>query len=156
MILYYSTKFHFIIINSYRVIGRGHFRHPPPPPEAAPPSKSPGGIGLKWFTDETSSIYQYSTGYGPREVVASYCVKSNVCKWDLLLNDDVRNCEGKYGGIRSGEDFDCTFQRVELWNLEDPVSDVLMKWGLYGIVNSVTRAQWIIVVMKYKVSTVFC
>ena len=28
MILYYSTKFHVIIINSFRVIGRGHF--PPP------------------------------------------------------------------------------------------------------------------------------
>ena len=47
MILYYSIKFHFIIINSFRVIGRGHFPPPPPPPQAVPPSKSPGGIGLK-------------------------------------------------------------------------------------------------------------
>ena len=31
MILYYSTKFHFVIINSFRVIGRGHFPPPPPP-----------------------------------------------------------------------------------------------------------------------------
>ena len=32
MIFYYSTKFHFIIINSFRVIGRGHFPSTPPPP----------------------------------------------------------------------------------------------------------------------------
>ena len=35
MILYYSAKFHFIIINSFRVIGRGHF----PPPLSPPPQK---------------------------------------------------------------------------------------------------------------------
>ena len=51
MILYYSTKFHFIIINSFRVIGRGNFppfHHPTPPPQAKPPSKIPGGIGLSF------------------------------------------------------------------------------------------------------------
>ena len=49
MILYYSTKFHFIIINSFRVIGCGHFPppNPPPPPKVEPLSKSPGGIGLR-------------------------------------------------------------------------------------------------------------
>ena len=36
MILYYSTKFYFIIINSFRVIGRGHF---PPPPKLRHPQK---------------------------------------------------------------------------------------------------------------------
>ena len=41
MILYYSTKFHFIIINSFRVISRGLF--PLPPPQ----KKGPGGIGLR-------------------------------------------------------------------------------------------------------------
>ena len=40
MILYYSTKFHFIIINSFRVISRGLFPLPPP-------KKGPGGIGLR-------------------------------------------------------------------------------------------------------------
>ena len=50
MILYYSSKFHFIIINSFRVVGRGHFLPPPPPPQAEPPSKSPGGIGLRYIS----------------------------------------------------------------------------------------------------------
>ena len=49
MILYYSIKFHFIIINSFRVIGRGHFPPTPrPPPQAERSSKSPGGIGLMY------------------------------------------------------------------------------------------------------------
>ena len=38
MIFYYSTKFNFIIINSFRVIGRGHFQPLPPPPP--PPRQS--------------------------------------------------------------------------------------------------------------------
>ena len=38
MVLYNSTKFHFIIINSCRVIGRGTPPPSPPPPEAEPPS----------------------------------------------------------------------------------------------------------------------
>ena len=46
MIPYYSTKFHFIIINSFRIIGRGHSPSPPPS-QAELPSKSPGGIGLR-------------------------------------------------------------------------------------------------------------
>ena len=46
MILYYSTKFHFNIIISFRVIGRGHFP-PPSPPKVEPLLKSPGGIGLR-------------------------------------------------------------------------------------------------------------
>ena len=42
MILYYSTKFHFIIINSFRVIGRGHISAPPPPlpPKLRHPQKA--------------------------------------------------------------------------------------------------------------------
>ena len=66
MILYYSTKFHFIIIDSFRVIGRGHFPPPPPPPQAESPSKSPGGIGLKLLPTDPSKrmwIHVNSSGY---------------------------------------------------------------------------------------------
>ena len=38
MILYYSTKFHFISISSFRVIGRGHFL--PLPPKLRHPQKA--------------------------------------------------------------------------------------------------------------------
>ena len=40
MIFYNSTKFHFIIINSFRIIGRGHFPTPPPPPKLRHPQKA--------------------------------------------------------------------------------------------------------------------
>ena len=55
MILYYPTKFHFNIMNSFRVTGRGHFPPPPPPllpaPGIPPPPKKkkkkfPGWIVL--------------------------------------------------------------------------------------------------------------
>ena len=41
MILYYSAKLHFIIINSFRVTGRGHFPPPPPPPSWATLTEKP-------------------------------------------------------------------------------------------------------------------
>ena len=50
MILYYSTKFHFIIINIIvlELLAAGTFRPllPPPLPQAEPLSKSLGRIGL--------------------------------------------------------------------------------------------------------------
>ena len=77
MILYYSSKFHFIIINSFRVIGHGHFPPPPPLPQAEPPSKSPGGIGLtraskklyyqSYFNQNASNIKK--TWEGIRELI---------------------------------------------------------------------------------------
>ena len=48
MILYYLTKFLFNSINSFRVMGRGHF----PSPRAQTPKKSPGRIGLIESTNE--------------------------------------------------------------------------------------------------------
>ena len=41
MILYYSARFHLIIINSFRVIGRGHFPPPTPPPARCATLKKP-------------------------------------------------------------------------------------------------------------------
>ena len=50
MILYYSTKFHFNAVNSFRVIGRGHF---PPFPAQAPKKARAGRVkGKKPYTVE--------------------------------------------------------------------------------------------------------
>ena len=60
MIFYYSTKFHFIIIISFIVIGAAGTFHPSPPPpplhpQAEPSSKSPGGIELIYAVGIQSS-----------------------------------------------------------------------------------------------------
>ena len=56
MVLYNSTKFHFIIINSCRVIGRGHSS--PPPPRSRATLKKPR---LRRVTCHTKMSVCYST-----------------------------------------------------------------------------------------------
>ena len=77
MILYYFTKFHFIITNGFRVKSRGH-SHPPPPPKPSHPQKAQAEKGLDYLliryrgiTLERRAIWDKlnRSELGPRTVV---------------------------------------------------------------------------------------
>ena len=116
MILYYSTKFHLIVINRFRVIGRGHFPPipPPPPPQAEPPSKSPGGIGLKLSEWEgrfsTASLLSHLKGQlytrrnGFLHVKKLECLEKAKCDSQLVIVYHIARCNGKKPLVCTRED----------------------------------------------------